>query len=372
MRMDSIELDAAVAAGLIDQDQALKLRNFRATTRQQTLADEERFGSIDGMSDVMTAVGLCFALGALSCVAFAFGPWFAPVIAIAAWGLAEVFTLRRRLAVTSFVVFIAYIVAMTVFGFTVALTIPVTKAMLLAGSTGDVPIVPPLQGLVTAAVATGAVVLYWLRFRLPVAYTVALVAAINVLVHVLRLIAPGAPGWVVATVQLGAGLLLFAIAMGWDLSDIRRETRRADVAFWVHLAAGYQIASAVFKLVLGLAGMPEGWDRLTHFGTLAPSNGGALAVIGVALVFTLLALAIDRRSLLMSSLAYILPAAVKLASVTGDSAPVLAAFLVGLFLAVLAVCWRRLRTVVVAGLPVMLRAQLPRTDLTFERARPVQ
>ncbi|MGK4495665.1 hypothetical protein ACSLVN_28040, partial [Klebsiella pneumoniae] len=38
-------------------------------------------------------------------------------------------------------------------------------------------------------------------------------------------------------ITLAGGVLVFLLAMWWDMSDKERRTRRSDVAFWLHLAA---------------------------------------------------------------------------------------------------------------------------------------
>ena len=40
-----------------------------------------------------------------------------------------------------------------------------------------------------------------------------------------------------------AGLGVFTLAMWWDRSDRVRQTRRSDVAFWLHLLAAPMIAA---------------------------------------------------------------------------------------------------------------------------------
>src|SRR3954463_4780380 len=89
---------------------------------------------------------------------------------------------------------------------------------------------------------------------------------------------------------LGVGIFLFA--MWWDGSDRARLTRRADVAFWLHLLAAPMIVHPVFTLL----GLNDGNATL----------GEGLVVILLYVVIGLTALAIDRRALLVSALAYVL------------------------------------------------------------------
>ncbi len=102
--------------------------------------------------------------------------------------------------------------------------------------------------------------------------------------------------WRVKTVMESAALVLgvgvFLFAMWWDASDPRRETRRSDVAFWLHLLAAPLIVHPVFSLL----GLTDG----------AASTLDAAVVILLYVVLGLVALAIDRRALLVSALAYVL------------------------------------------------------------------
>jgi hypothetical protein len=98
------------------------------------------------------------------------------------------------------------------------------------------------------------------------------------------------------TLVLGLALLLgvgvFLFAMGWDASDPRRETRRSDVAFWLHLLAAPLIVHPIFTLL----GLNDGDATAIE----------AMIVLLVYLIMGLTALAVDRRALLVSALVYVL------------------------------------------------------------------
>ncbi len=93
-----------------------------------------------------------------------------------------------------------------------------------------------------------------------------------------------------ATLVLGLGV--FLLAMRWDSSDPRRVTRRSDVAFWLHLLAAPMIVHPVFTLL----GLNDGQGSL----------GEGVVVVALYVALGLTALAIDRRALLVSALAYVL------------------------------------------------------------------
>lgn len=363
----SSELDEAVRAGVITSDGANALRNFVAQRSETPLVDEERFASA-GMGEVLTTVGIVLTLGSATIFAMGAGPLGTAVTAPAAWLLAEYFTRRRRMMLPSFVLFAFFVVSWTMLCFAAALFIP---------SGSDVPhqVMPgvqsitPLRELVTAMGATLAAAVFWLRFRLPIAYAVSAIAAVNVGIHVLRILIPGASADFVSVILLFPGFGLFALAMWWDMSDIYRQTLRSDVAFWLHAAAGYQIAGTSFRLIAGTARSASGWDRLYAFAPGQLDTATALTAIALFAAFCVIALAIDRRSIMLSSLAMLLTATTQLADTGGWVA---AAFPLGLMLLFVSAYWTRLRATVLEWLPATLAAQLPRTDLIILKARPVR
>ena len=371
--MDNLDLEAAAKAGLISEDQALKLRNFHAVGRGETAADQERFGAIDGLSDIMTAFGLFLAIEALLAAISFFSLLLALPIAVFCWWLAKLFTLRRKLALTSVVLFLSYMLSATIFGFAVVMF--VTGRAELHGPAGllfttNMPFTTGTN-LATGLIATAAGVLYWRRFQLPFAYAVTLYAATYVLTQFAHLMLPDDADRVADVAQLLSGLLFFAVAMAWDISDVRRETRRADVGFWLHVFAGYLLASGAFKLVFDTGSGSRGWDGMAHSAMGPADSLAAMAMIGITLLFALVALAIDRRSLLLSSLGYAVPAVSLLAGASFIKTAMVSALAIGVTLAVTAAFWRPLRKFVLKGLPEVVRAQVPRTDLVYQKARPV-
>jgi hypothetical protein len=143
---------------------------------------------------------------------------------------------------------------------------------------------------------------------------------------------------------------VFALAMWWDRSDRVRQTRRSDVAFWLHLLAAPMIAHPIFHLL----GVTEGNDI---------GSGAAVMVVGIYVLFGLIALAIDRRALLVSALAYVLFALTQLFREFGavELNVALTAFVIGSALLLLSAFWQNARAVVVGMLPDNLANQLPAT-----------
>jgi hypothetical protein len=267
--------------------------------------------------------------------------------------------------------------------FALAIALTLTAVAMLMPEPGRMPsadpgmmrvptMLSPLQSLIVATGCAWACAAWWFRFRLPIAVAAGVMAAVNLLTHVMRMAIPAAPAGLVSMHLLLVGIGIFLAAMWWDMSDIRRETRRSDVAFWLHAMAGYQIAGASFRLIFGVAGNPAGWDRLFAFATLPPQAGGAVLALLAFGAFCLLALAVDRRSLLMSSLAFAIPATARLTGLSGAGGILIAVMLAGALLLALSSFWTRLRAAILAPLPATIRAQLPRTAIASHGARPVR
>jgi len=285
------------------------------------------------------------------------GPAFlAPLfVAGAAWGLALYFTARRRMALPSILLLLAFVGGV----FATALF-----ALILGVGPQNVDGNDKLGGVLAAisgAIAAGAAWLHWRRFHVPI--TIAAGAAAFSAIAVGLLIA-GLGGNVDAARNVILGLVLFIgvgiflFAMWWDSSDRGRLTRRADVAFWLHLLAAPMIVHPVFTL-LGLTrghiGVPEG-----------------LAVIGLYIVLGLTALAVDRRALLVSALAYVLFALNELFRQFGavELNVALTALVIGSALLMLSAFWHQARAAIVRPLPESLRERLPLTDRTAVATQP--
>jgi hypothetical protein len=132
------------------------------------------------------------------------------------------------------------------------------------------------------------------------------------------------------------------------MSDRERETRRADVAFWLHLLAAPMIAHPLFN-----------WIGVT--GGENVGAGGVAAVLVVYLAMGLVALAIDRRALLVSALAYVLFALTWLFDQFGTVGlnVALTSLVIGSALLCLSAFWTPIRRAVVKNLPATLQLRLP-------------
>ena len=347
------DLNSAVAAGAISADAATALRAHVAAQRDAVPADAEHFRLITGFNDIFVSIGAVILLMAMAAIGDAVwsnnngpSPVSAALVAGTAWMLAEFFTAKRRMALPSIILLLAFIggTLMTFIGLIIATMEDLAKpnealgVLLLAGSS-----------LLTA----GAAWLHWRRFMVPITIAAGTAAIAGTAIAVIvAAIGPSTPN--LETIILGlvflAGLVIFAFAMRWDMSDPRRETRRSDVAFWLHLLAAPMIAHPIFALL----GVTEG-DNI--------GAGAAVSVLAVYIAFGLVALAVDRRALLVSALAYVLIALTFLFREFGavELNFALTALVIGSALLTLSALWTPIRRAVVKGLPGDMQARLPAT-----------
>jgi hypothetical protein len=156
--------------------------------------------------------------------------------------------------------------------------------------------------------------------------------------------------------MLGVGTFLFA--MWWDSSDRTRTTRRSDVAFWLHLLAAPMIVHPIFTLL----GLTSGHINVAE----------GLAVIALYIALGLTALAVDRRALLVSALAYVLYALDELFRQFGavELNVALTALVIGSALLLLSAFWHQARAAIVRPLPASLRERLPLLDRPVAATQP--
>lgn len=329
------DIDGAVAAGALDAGSAAAFRAHVATTRAAPVADEEQFRLLTGFNDIFVTIAILLLLGAVWQIGASFAGVFGGLlVAAVAWGLAEYFTARRRMALPSIVLLLAFVGGIAGGGAALLVDLTLGTTVAALGMAG------------IAAVSAGAAWLHWRRFMVPITVAAGAVAVVGTIVSLGAAAVPQLTNAVWPLLFVG-GLGVFAVAMWWDMSDPTRRTRRSDVAFWLHLAAAPMIAHPVFRL-LGV------FDGQIGVAT-------ALAVIALYLAFAYVALAVDRRALLVSSLFYVLYAMYALfrsAGALGLSAA-LTALVIGSALLTLSAFWQAARRPVIRSLGNLARRLPP-------------
>lgn len=343
------DLQAAVDAKAITPEAAAAFRAHIASVREAPGADEESFRLITGFNDIFVSIAAVILLVAVAWIGESIHPALAGAfVAGSAWFLAEYFTRKRRMALPSIVLVLAFSggVFATMVGFLVKHGEDIFGPR-LDETTGAV-----LIGAI-AAVTAIATWFHWKRFMVPITVAAGTAALAATAVALVLAVAGGVQSpqeTLPMMLVLVAGLGVFTLAMWWDKSDRARQTRRSDVAFWLHLLAAPMIVHPIFHLL----GVTQG-DNI--------GSGAALLVVAIYIAFGVIALAIDRRALLVSALAYVLFAMTQLFNTFGavELNVALTAFVIGSALLLLSAFWQNARGVVVGLLPANLADQLPAT-----------
>lgn len=344
------DLQAAVAEGIIDQAQAVRLSHLARLRREAVspLAgdvaaedsravdpDDERFRLIGGFNDVFVTIGVGLLASALLGLTqlLGLGEAFALTGLVVAWGLAEWFSRRMRLALPSIALALMFAAAA---GFLALLAVELlVQQAAIRGEARQGWLL--IGGGLAGALAAG---LHHWRFRVPIDAAITAAGCVAVLAGLLTLADPRLIENHLTALAFLVGVGIFLFAMRADMSDPRRLTRRSDGAFWLHLLAAPLIVHPTIQLATGGIG---------DIGT-----GKALVVLVLFVLLGLVALVIDRRALIVSGLSYAGIAIAYLLAQRVEGGLGLPLTLLGLAIVVLGLSagWRSLRTLIVPRLPL--------------------
>jgi len=327
------DIDAAIEAGIISRESARGLKDLVLLSSDSSRVDEEYFRLVGGFNDIFVSVvcGVFFA-AMYSLLGMNYSPGLAgaassltgAALALSAWGLAEYFVRKKRLALTAIIMLGAFAGGVFLCVFTMLGTV--------AGAS-----------LVTAL----AIWLHWRRFHVPVSVACGNAAVVALCLSMLVEL-PGLKEYL-TQFFFCAGLATLALAMYWDNSDLNRHTRRSDVAFWLHLLAAPLLVHPVFLW----SGIAEGTPDLTR----------AWGILLLYVVLVSISLVIDRRALMLSALGYVLYACNMIFKSLGDSLGyktlALSALVTASVLLLLAAFWNSSRAIIVRNLSPGLQKRLP-------------
>lgn len=324
------DLEAAVAAGIISEDQVDALNDFAAqkrTPRGFAVGKDERFKLLGGLNDFFVAIGV---------VMLGFSVWYGAatfdtpagflVGIFLMWALAEYLTAKLRLTAPSIVISIL----LPLFAWLACKGL-IHNGLTLGGVTETLPAL--------AAIAMASV--HYIRFRLPFTMAVLAICVFVLLLKILGVTFDASQTARNQAIIFSYGLALFGLAMWFDKSDTERLTRRADKGFWLHLVAAPMIAHPLISYLSG--------------GTTG-SGEAAIIVILVAALLATVALLIDRRALVVVSLSYLAGAIaygvtqLSNAQNAGTKA-MFTLLLLGAIIVSLGVGWHRLRHMLMRALP---------------------
>ncbi|MBC6437787.1 MAG: hypothetical protein GDA52_06550 [Rhodobacteraceae bacterium] len=331
------DIRAAVGAGMMSEAQAVSLialADMRRGARAHISGTDEPFELFRGFNEIFIVVGLVILYsgwwgltgpslgrGAGGSVA-----WLYPVLAMGAVVLlARYFTLTRRMVAPSITLTIFFGLGALQLGLTIAWILDATFSIAL------------VLGVGLSTLLLGGY--YWI-FRVP--FTMALVA-IGVFGTAFGLVTldgtiPSDPSDLFlltgegpfAILTFVLGLVGLVIAMRFDMSDPHRITRRSASGFWLHIIAAPAIVNTVALSLFDVGSV------LTQ-----------LLLVGFVALMAILAIIIDRRSLLVSGVGYIV--ALSFTVMEGSTYPTILLF--GLGLIVLGAKWDVLRTWLMQTLP---------------------
>ncbi|MEM6729455.1 MAG: hypothetical protein AAF618_13215, partial [Pseudomonadota bacterium] len=243
------DLRAAVSAGIVTEKQAASLASLadsRRGAREHLALGDEPFELFKGFNEIFIVVGLAILAGGFAAVgalyvAAGFGGWIERVASVAivgallTWALSEYFIRHRRMVAPAIALALLWAGNASV-GLTAWFAQPF---MVAQEDFSSLPL--PL------ALTTVALFIHWLRFRVPFALALVAVGAFVVALVLaageagtpqdisdLFLLSAGGP---FAWITLALGLIVFALAMAFDMSDPHRVTRRSANGFWLHVVA---------------------------------------------------------------------------------------------------------------------------------------
>ncbi len=312
-------LDDAVATGVITAEQRDRLRAIeRSAARaedEDSEAPEENLRLVGGGNDLFVTVGIVLLTAGvyfvLTTLTAGRSLWIAGLLVAFSWLVAEFVTRQHRMKLSSTVLALLFagsalallaIAADARYG----LRQPTSVWQILALR----QTIAPAGYLVFCGTIVAAALHFW-RFRVPIlAGVIAIAATLLAFLQTAILLYDGVAAGQVAAPQLEdvpellraslympliCGLVVFAVAVALDLHDRERRTVWSDCAFWLHVVSAPMLVHPLFIMATG---------QDVAFGRIEPAANASIMLAVLIAGFVYVALAIDRRSLLVPTLAY--------------------------------------------------------------------
>lgn len=341
------DLRASVGAGILTEKQAASLTalaHSRTGAREGLSACDEPFELFRGFNEIFIMVGLMIvSTGWAGTLAWMLtdgvgslqrtGLILSLVTATILWVFSEYFIRRRRMVGPAILLTILFAANASI-----GLTQYFAQVFMVAQEDFSSLVLP-------CVLSVGAVLLFWLRFRVPFAmaimalglFVTALLAAAtqsgtpNSIADVFTFSGSGPFAWI----TLALGLAVFALAMVFDGSDPHRVTRRSAQGFWLHVVAAPAIINTV---ALSL---------------LSTETGGAnIVLIAFLTLFALVAITIDRRSFLLTAIGYVVVVVTTMSDSNTDRNLFILILALGVFMLILGSFWERIRAGILNLLPL--------------------
>lgn len=376
-------LDKAVAKGLISQtlrDQLEAMERAVALVPEARRADdegdEENLRLVGGGNDLFVTVGTVLLSAGFFFVLTTLLPgqafWIAGILAVFAWGLAEIVTRQHRMKLSSSVLALIFMAAILValalqveasFGIHKPETIWQLLALRQTASRAGYLFLG--GGIIAAAI-------YFWRFRVPIiAGAIAIAFTLLAFLQTATILYDSVTAGAIAPPRLEdvpellraalympliCGLIVFATGVAFDIYDRDRRKIWSDCAFWLHVVSAPMLVHPLFIMATG---------QNVVFGHIAPDANATIMLTILILGFLYVALAIDRRSLLVPTLAYFGSLGIYyLVNSASDSTGIppfaLILVVVGALIILFGAGWQRIRRIVVKPtLPAAVIRRLP-------------
>lgn len=319
------DLNAAVKKGIFTQEAVTQFRNNLEQSSDTHSVDEENFRLIGGFNDIFIVIACALFLFSSVAAIRIFSDFMAALsFPVLAWGLAEFFVLKRKMALPAIALLLSFV------GGVFAAAMYLTDA----------------STLISSALAAIAAYLHYQRFRVPITIAAGTAAIAGFLISLLLSLFPELQNHIMTIVFI-SGILLFSFAMYWDASDRKRETRHTDIAFWLHLLSAPLIVHPVF-ISLGIF---EGIDSTTNM----------IIVVILYILMSAISITIDRRAFMVSALIYVLYAISNLLESYGliGNSFALTGIVIGASILVLSAFWHPIRKILVRRLPLKIQNIVP-------------
>ncbi len=353
--IDKDDLRASVGAGILTEKQAASLTalaHSRTGARENLAIGDEPFELFRGFNEIFIMVGLMILstgwagiagwilvdqVGSLQRTALLMSAVSAGLV----WLLSEYFIRRRRMIGPAILLTVMF-TGTAAFG----LGQYFAQVFMIAQEDFSSLVLPGMLSVV-------AVFLYWLRFKVPFAmaimalglFATALIAAAtqagtpSSVQDIFTFSGQGRFAWI----TLALGIAVFALAMVFDGSDPNRVTRRSAQGFWLHVVAAPAIINTIALSLLS-----------------SDTTGAMLVLILALALFAIVAIAIDRRSFLLTAIGYTVVVVTTLSSDAASEGAFVLILALGVFLLLLGAFWERIRAVILNLLPLGgLRNYLP-------------
>lgn len=337
------DLRAAVSAGTITEAQAasvLSQSEARRGVRESIDGLNEPFELFKGFNEVFIVVGLGILFGGYTGVAALFeAELLGPVIAmVTVWFLSRYFIRTRRMVAPAIALALMFSSSAGALGLVVAQmfapdpTIVTEIDAFLDYSVAYLPI--------SSSIAALAMFGFWYIFRVPFAL---FLISISVFLAVFGFTSLGGASFdsfeqiflltsqgPFSLITIALGFVALFIALRFDMSDPHRVTLNASNAFWLHVVAAPAIVNTVALTLFALG-----------------SNVALLGVFLFVLLMAIFAIAIDRRSFLISGVGYIV--ALAFTVIEGQAFTII--MLLGAVLVLLGAKWESWRGQIMRTLP---------------------